>query len=160
MVAREGKLMHYYAIDPGTEKSAWIHMNRRVPLSFGIWPNEKLLAQLHVIHMPLVIEMIASYGRPVGETTFMTCLWIGRFIEAVGAEHRLIYRQEVKQAVCHHGGAKDAHIRQALIDRYGPGKEVAVGTKAKPGPLYGFSKDLWAALGIAVTFMDKQEGVV
>jgi hypothetical protein len=40
--------------------------------------------------------------------------------------------------------AKDANIRQALIDKLG-----AVGTKKAPGPLYGISGHLWAALAVA-----------
>jgi hypothetical protein len=41
--------------------------------------------------------------------------------------------------------AKDANIRQALIDRFG-----AVGTKKMPGPLFGVSSHYWAALAVAV----------
>jgi len=57
--------------------------------------------------------------------------------------------------------AKDGNIRQALIDRFpatGGGKIPQIGTKAKPGPLYGFSRDKWAALAVAVTFQDQQRG--
>jgi len=50
--------------------------------------------------------------------------------------------------------AKDANIRQALIDRYGPGKALAVGLKATPGPLYGLTGDCWSALAVAVTAAD------
>jgi hypothetical protein len=47
--------------------------------------------------------------------------------------------------------AKDANIRQALIDIYG-GNDKAIGNKKTPGPLYGIKGDLWAALAVAVTF--------
>jgi hypothetical protein len=46
--------------------------------------------------------------------------------------------------------AKDANIRQALIDKIGP-----QGTKKDPGPTYGISKDVWSALAIAVTHTAK-----
>ena len=46
---------------------------------------------------------------------------------------------------------RDANIRQALIDRYGPGKDRAIGRKLSPGPLYGLSGDCWSALAVAVT---------
>jgi hypothetical protein len=31
-------------------------------------------------------------------------------------------------------------------------EHAAVGLKATPGPLYGFKKDMWAALAVAVTY--------
>jgi hypothetical protein len=48
--------------------------------------------------------------------------------------------------------AKDSNIRQAIMDRYGSAREKAIGRKATPGPLYGVSKDIWAAIGVAITF--------
>lgn len=101
----------------------------------------------------LAIEMIASYGMPVGREVFETCVWIGRFIEAWGGPYTLVYRKDVKLHLCGQPRAKDSNIRQALIDRYG-GKDRAVGKKATPGPLYGVSADVWSALAIAVTFAD------
>ena len=102
-----------------------------------------------------MIEKIASYGMAVGETTFKTVYWSGRFAEAYGAErvHR-VPRLAVKLHVCHDSRAKDANIRQALIDRFG-GKEKAIGKKASPGQLYAVSGDLWAALSLAITWFDQ-----
>ena len=78
----------------------------------------------------LVIEMIASYGMPVGKEVFDTCVWIGRFkqiaiIRNVKVEY--IYRKDEKINICHSMKAKDSNIRQALIDRFG-----VVGTKRNP----------------------------
>ena len=70
-------------------------------------------------------------------------------------------RLDVKLHLCKDSRAKDANIRQALLDRFpatGGGKTPQIGTKAQPGPLYGIKSHLWAALGVAVTFADKQEG--
>ena len=72
----------------------------------------------------MVIEMIASYGMPVGKEVFETCVWIGKFIEASGMKEHYIYRKDEKMNLCHSMKAKDSNIRQALIDRFGP-----VGTK-------------------------------
>jgi hypothetical protein len=63
----------------------------------------------------------------------------------------------VKLHLCKSTKANDASIRQALIDRYGPGKERAIGTKKAPGPLYGVKADVWAALALAVTWHDTRE---
>jgi hypothetical protein len=100
--------------------------------------------------------MIASYGMPVGREVFETCVWIGRFMEQWGAPDRvnLVYRKDVKMHLCGSPRAKDANIRQALIDLFEPtggGKTPQIGTKAKPGPLYGVSTHAWPALGVAVT---------
>jgi hypothetical protein len=63
----------------------------------------------------------------------------------------MLQRRAVKLALCGDSRAKDANIRQALIDRFG-GKDAAIGRKAAPGPLYGISRDVWSALAIAVTY--------
>lgn len=105
-----------------------------------------------------VIEMISSYGMPVGKEVFETCVWIGRFLEAIqqraGVVPSLMFRRDVKLHLCNSARAKDGEIRQALIDRYGPGKERAIGLKASPGPLYSVKADVWQALALAVTFGD------
>lgn len=147
------------AIDPGPTQSAWLQYN---PLAdhpvrnMGIEDNEAVLQRLYHrtgLDNPVVIEMVASYGMSVGKDVFETVYWIGRFSEAVGGAER-IYRKDVKMALCGDNRAKDANIRQALIDLFGGdgGKQVAVGTKDDPGPLYGFKSHLWQALALAVTY--------
>lgn len=151
------------AIDPGPEQSAYVHYAPAVDVlgSFGKVSNEELLALLNqTLATSLAVEMIASYGMPVGAEVFETCVWIGRFVERWRrnpldrtrcTEVRRVTRIEVKSHLCHSAKATDSNVRQALIDRYGPGKEKAIGLKATPGPLYGVTKDVWAALGVAVT---------
>ena len=96
----------------------------------------------------LAIEMIASYGMAVGREVFETCVWIGRFKQAYPDPDavKLVYRKDVKLHLCGSARAKDANIRQALIDKLGP-----VGTKKAPGPLYGVTSHAWAAVAVAVT---------
>jgi|SRR5215213_9383232 len=151
------------AIDPGPERSAFVIAHNakisHVPsiISREIWSNDDVVSWLrdldHLRTGPLIIERVESYGAPVGEETFSTCVWIGRFIEAWGNEFHLIGRREVKARLC--PGVRnpgDPVIRQRLIDLYGPGKEIAIGTKANPGPLHGVKKDIWAALAVAVAW--------
>lgn len=147
--------MAYRAIDPGPKQSAWVLMEGEHLHDFGIWENCKLYDALSdAKDLPLAIEMIASYGMAVGKDVFETCTWIGKFETRAKVATR-IYRKDVKMNLCHTMKAKDSNIRQALIDRYGPSKDVAIGNKANPGPLYGVSKDVWAALGVAITYYDK-----
>ena len=101
-----------------------------------------------------VIEMIASYGMAVGQSIFDTCVWIGRFIE-VSYTYDLIYRKDVKMCLCGSMRAKDANIRQALIDKFGK-----PGTIKAPNLIYGetnrvedkMKADLWSALAVAITW--------
>lgn len=143
-----------FAIDPGPDESAYVLLLDGVPFRWSICANEEIMELLvHTDRDILVIEEVTSYGMPVGKTVFDTCYWIGRFdkhLEAV-----LIPRREVKLHLCNSVRAKDGNVRQALIDRFGPGKRKAIGLKKTPGPLYGFKEDLWSALALAVTYYDK-----
>jgi hypothetical protein len=151
--------MTLLAIDPGNEYSAAVLLNAAgVPVEFWKEPNEEVRRRIRSISgnldvEHLAIEMIASYGMPVGAEVFETCLWIGRFVEVWSGHFTLVYRRDVKMCLCGNNSAKDGNVRQALIDRFG-GKERAIGKKKKPGPLHGFHDDLWAALGVAVTWTE------
>lgn len=158
--------MKLLAIDPGTEQSGWCVFDGEAVAASGVMPNAEMLIYVQRGHFAinghgLAIEMIASYGMPVGREVFETCLWIGRFVQAW---HRpdsvqLIYRRDVKLHLCGTAKAKDANIRQALLDRFprtGGGKTPQVGTKGQPGPLYGVSTHAWAALAVAVLVADKE----
>ena len=150
--------MRLLAIDPGPEQSAWVayHPDTRRIAGSDIEPNETLLKALGCRRFfnadHLAIEMITSYGMPVGKSVFETCVWIGRLIEASHQPHTLIYRQQVKLHLCNSVHAKDSNIRQAIMDLYGSTRQAAIGTKKAPGPLYGFKKDIWSAMGVALTW--------
>ena len=152
------------AIDPGSEQSAWLLWEGRA-VRFGIWPNDDLIGCLRTGFeygtLPsqfghpdvVVIEKIESYGMAVGREVFDTVHWAGRFTEAARPTPVVqLPRRAVKLAICGDTRAKDANIRQALLDRFGG--SAAKGTKAAPGPLYGISRDVWSALAIAVTYAE------
>lgn len=147
------------AVDPGSVQSAWLVLEGDRPTHFAIDTNVRLVELLPLLALQadvVVIERIESYGMPVGREVFDTVLWSGRFWQAVEDAHRsvrFIGRRDVKLAICHSSKANDASIRQALIDRYG-GKDAAIGRQATPGPLHGVTKDVWAALALAVTYRD------
>lgn len=148
--------MNIIAIDPGTTHSAVIGMDAKGIRLKTYVENKEAIDALPIVDCDVVIEMVASYGMPVGKETFNTVLWIGRFVErqkmrAGGV--RMVYRKDIKMHLCQSMRAKDGNIRQALIDKLGP-----VGTKNKPGPLYGISSHLWAALAVAVYAQECPEG--
>jgi hypothetical protein len=154
--------MRIFAIDPGNERSAWVvyetalGMHSRPILSYGYDTNERTMREL--LAQPwdrLAIEMVACMGMSVGAEVFETVYWIGRYVEAFGAERvTRVYRREEKMHLCGNMRAKDTNIRQALIDRFGPGKDRAIGNKKNPGPLYGISGDVWQALAVAIVYVD------
>jgi len=152
------------AIDPGTEQSAYLVYDEATGeiREHGILANGEMLEKLRTTRCEhlgdydptLAIEMVASYGMAVGKEVFETVLWTGRFIEAWGKRYRKVYRQEVKLHLCGSARAKDSNIRQAILDRYprtGGGATPQIGTKKQPGPLYGVSSHVWAALAVALT---------
>lgn len=160
------------AIDPGNEQSAFVLFDGERVVDHGKQYNAELLRWMRAStvirpaqswltgEQPTVaIEMIASYGMPVGREVFETCLVIGRLVEICkshGVSPELVYRQQVKLHHCKSTKANDATIRQALIDRFG-GKETAIGRKKTPGPLYGIHADEWSALAIALLVYDREQ---
>jgi hypothetical protein len=148
-----GPVITVAGIDPGPEESALVLFDGQRVVNAVYQANEFVLAELIRLAGAclLVIEKIASFGMPVGAEVFETVYWSGRFAQAYGVEHvERITRIDVKMHLCHSPRAKDANIRQALIDRFGK-----VGTKKNPGPLYGISGDLLSALAVAVTQHDR-----
>lgn len=150
------------AIDPGCTESAWACLNDDgTPRYFGKEKNLDLLRRVRAFpneRNQMVIESVASYGMAVGFEVFETCVWTGKFIEAwdnykVSSPANRLYRQDIKLHLCGSVRAKDGNIRRALLDRFG-GDKAAKGSKAKPGPCYGMSKDVWAALAVAVAWHD------
>ena len=135
-------------LDPGPAQTAFVIFDGKQIVDHGIWPNEALAHHYLWKQRNIWCEMIASYGMAVGKEVFETCVWIGRFIElakaASGKELTRIHRKEIKLLLCNSLRAKDANVRQALLDLVGP-----QGTKREPGPTYGIKSHEWAALAVA-----------
>lgn len=151
-------------IDPGNKETAYVVYDTE---SQKITQKAKKLNDIVRIELPcircdqVVMEVVASMGMAVGQEVFDTVEWIGRFTEVVIRDMRLsvqrIKRMEVKMALCHQTrGVNDSVIRQRLIDLFG-GKEAAIGKKKTPGPLYGVTKDCWAALAVIIASQQKAE---
>jgi len=150
--------MIYLGIDPGPVESAFVWWDavaeqvirlESIPVfkldSITIGP---LLKGVDCVS----IEWIECFGMAVGQETFRTVAGIGWFASLLYDRSwhlRLVPRRSVKMHLCNSMRAKDANVRQALIDRFGP-----VGTKKQPGKLYGVATHYWAALGVAVYSAD------
>lgn len=148
MIAKGRPRPSILAIDPGPTHSAYVWWEDGKPSSFAKTENSELRAILKTSEPSEItaIEMIASYGMAVGREIFETAVWIGRFQECCANPSgvQLIFRKDVKLHWCGTTKAKDANIRQALLDYFGP-----QGTKKAPGILYGVKADVWSAVAIA-----------
>jgi hypothetical protein len=150
--------MIYLGIDPGPVESAFVWWDSATE-------NVVRLESIQVFNLdpftmpPLLkmvdhvsIEWVECFGMAVGQEVFRTVAGIGWFANLMADNHgplRLVPRRVVKMHLCNSMRAKDANVRQALIDRFGP-----VGTKKQPGKLYGVATHYWAALGVAVYSAD------
>lgn len=148
-------------LDPGTEQSAicvfdgvkiteaWTESNENV----RVWLKCHSSAD-----RTLVIEKLESMGMPIGIETMDTIFWSGRFAEAWDGPWDRLARRPIKLHLCGNARANDANIRQAIYDRFGPGREKACGRKSSPGPLFGVKGHEMAALAVALTWHDLHGG--
>lgn len=175
---REETMSKHYclAIDPANIESGWVLMdaNTYEPIEFGKTANEDFRDMIYSGRFGderiegsdeclVAIEMVASYGMPVGKEVFDTCVWIGRFVEScikarqgysrLYVDPELVYRKNVKTHLCGHTNAKDTNVRQALIDRFAK-TASGKGTKKEPDWFYGFRADMWQAYAVGVTYLD------
>lgn len=174
--------MKMLAIDPGPRESAYVLYDpsasvlvreddgrlsnvRGKVVSHGIVPNDVLLHILRAVRVAgidgyttldlAVIEQVASYGAVVSTSIFQTVRWAARFEEALderGVRVDYLGRVPIKVHITGRANTKDSHVNAVLKGRYGG--DSAKGTKAKPGPLYGVSRDVWAALAVAVAYTE------
>jgi myo-inositol catabolism protein IolC len=157
--------MYILGIDPGPKQSAFVYWDtdkNQILLKDKI-DNDVMMSRIAGVYSDcvmqgyVVIEMIQSFGMPVGMETFETVFWIGRFYQLAvttdGYEKvDRVLRKDIKMNMCGTTKAKDSNIRQALIDRFG-----SPGTKKNPGMMYGLHKDMIQAFAVAVTYFDIQK---
>ena len=161
-------MRYIFAIDPGNLYSTYVVISTEDyrPSYFGKVPNDELMGIVKTCHGlfvdEFVIERVACYGMPVGREVFDTCEWIGRFSQTIESQHEkkvnYILRAEEKMMICHSMNAKDSNIRRALIDRFATHDlKNGKGTKKHPDFFYGFSKDVWSAYAVGLTYIEKQK---
>jgi len=154
------------AIDPGSEQSAVLRYDaaQHTIDCAGILKNMEVLEWLDATDADvLVVEDTKAYTLPMrgGKGAFfpeqvrVATFWAGRFVERWGGVYSLMDRRRVKQLLCGNVTVGDPQIRDAILDRFGGTKAVAVGRKAAPGPLYGIKRDLFAALAVALAYCEE-----
>ena len=132
----------------------------------GQWTEAPALVLVEATCAALVaVEGVEARGMAVGQDTMDTAYQSGRLVghaEATGHRAVRVFRRRIKAALCGSARAKDANVRQAILDLYlptGGGKTPQIGTKAKPGPLYGVTGHAWAALAVALVAAAEERGL-
>lgn len=148
--------MKIVGIDPGPVESAVVLFDGQKILHADEIASAGLTGFIVMAGCAVACEHLQCFGLAVGREVFETAYWIGEIRHCCamnGLDFHRVYRSEEKMTLCQNMRAKDANIRQALLDRFG-GKDVAIGKKAAPGPLYGVTGDMWSALAVAITWME------
>lgn len=138
----------FFAIDPGPVVSGYYGVSTSGTIKAGVMDNEILLQLLPACslhHDCLAIEMMEARGMPLGKESLETVFWAGRFYQKWQPGNVwYVFRRDVKLYLCGSVRAKDANIRQALIDIYGPPD-----TKKRPNPATaGVKSHAWAAMAV------------
>ena len=137
------------AVDPGTTHSAFVILEvfQDAPsqiLEHSKVDNELMLALIKDRdYDTFAIEKIVSYGFKVGQTTFDTCEWSGRFIQAATDRDKPVERLKRKSVVAHCTGLAtngDTAVRAAMVAIYGEVPKLV--------------KDQWSALAVATAWAE------
>ena len=138
------------AIDPSNTRHAWALLDGTPsdPILCDFGRDLCALSEWHKMPGEKCVEQIASYGLAAGAHLFDTCVEIGKLMAAWPDAKRLT-RIEVKRLVCRSTSARDPHVRQAVIDRFGGPQSIRKG-----GQLYKVSKDVWAAIAVGLAAME------
>lgn len=156
------------AIDPGNVQSAYVIFDSQEfkIIDFGLLENNELISNVLTKKdfSLLVIEYPKPRGQPMYYQLVDTIFWIGRFVQVcvsdVLKEWIPIDRKDIKMHLTSSTKSKDTHIRSALIEKFFILEEgeykPAVGLRQTKVPLAlkGISKDVWAALAVAVTYTE------
>ncbi len=161
-----------------------IRCSGKVPNHVLLYRIEVAQYAVDCLAIEMIASYGMAVGAEVFETCVWIGRFMQRAISTNIAEENvsLIRRLDVKLNCCKSPKANDSNIRQAMIDRWG-GEEKAFGARkcetckgrcvaglgkkrgpcqacnatgwaVPPGPLTRITKDVWAALALAVTWWD------
>jgi hypothetical protein len=158
--------MRILAIDPGPVESAWVMMENLKIVQSGKEECETLRKGLdhdYWDHDVLAMEEIVGRkwsGREVTDTAF----WSGRLCEASAASFTLINRSKIRWHIGQDKRTTDSKIITKLIERFTPDiyqqfvdKELTRNkmiNAAREKYFKGFTKDIWQAYALGVTWYD------
>ena len=176
------------AIDPGTRESAYVGMRRDYSIiAAAKVPNQKIIELIMLGgYEDLVIECMEARTlnvkagkngknpppQRIGDETYETCYWIGRFMECAYRKNMNVYRvkrtEERKRLIPTKANklppfpdpapkGADAQIRASLIRRFAKFDKVnGKGKKACRDVFYGFKKDMWNAFAVGTVYLDTE----
>ena len=151
--------MRILGIDPGTTQSGYViyDTSSHSLHEKGKVDNEHLEIMLPFLKFDeAAIEILVSYGQPVGKETFETAYFIGKVfktMENFGRTYHRYSRNEVCDSfgVVTGNGGKDTQLRAIIESKFGKSRKYVIGTKKFPGPLYGMvGSDMFSALALAM----------
>jgi len=146
-------------IDPGPTHCGVVVYDTSPRSACFAWKALTVAEAIHVIEAYagraglVAIERVQSYG--IAGASLLRTAEVGGMLHQcatnLGLDVMWLYRREVLRGLDVTGkGNRDSLVRQRLIEIHGGDRASAVGTKAKPGPLYGVASHAWAALAVAV----------
>lgn len=150
--------MRVLSVDAGNIQSAYIIFcteQKRV-VQKGFLENEQFIEEiLNSSFDEVAIEKIVSLGAVIGSSTLDTAYTNGRIYEAIktkfGIISNLYSRIDIKMHLCFTTRAKDANVRQALVNKFGDSS-----TKKNPHNTFNeledkiyFGGHFWSCLAIA-----------
>jgi hypothetical protein len=173
--------MKIIGIDPGNEYSAFVYWDsiKGEMIDKAKLPNHQFFFRVRshiwgvssLDDVDVAIEVPSSYGMPVGQTTFDTCIFIGilkLMLEQKFIKPKFIFRGSVKMHHCHSiTKVTDGAISAALRMKYGEDN-----TQKKPNKIYWnetmeknkadkyMNNDLWAAFAVATCFSENREFLI
>ena len=145
-----------FGIDPGPSEHAIVGIDGITVAKF----DEHSMLERFGVGDVVAYEQFAPFAHSIDDGSMRTIFETGRLVERIrtaSVERRAaidivgIRRQQAKLYLVGSARCGDAQVRAALIERFGPTKQQAVGTRGNPGPLFGITSHHWAALAIAVT---------
>lgn len=154
--------MRILGVDPGTFETAYTIFDGKNIISFGKVSNEefiKFLIRNKDLYELVSVEMIKSYGMPIGDSVLETCVFIGRIEQTIltlNKKIQKVFRKTIATHICNNPRANDTNIKHALIDRFAKyTPNYGKGVKGSKGYFYGFAADVWQSFAVCVYTWDK-----